>query len=158
MGNYNAPAQPRGVPNYMDERQSNGSYFGYHLSSLYLFLSNFNDFHHCFLCSFFYLRRPKDEIPSYHAHRMDSFGSNGAQLSPGIPPQFNANFLQDDEGDSPAVGSPVAPSHVKKYLNSITHDSSQFPVLLRRDSIPGMVRISSSLFYFIFWVIVWKEV
>ena len=48
------------------------------------------------------LSRQKDEPPGHIGLRRDSIGPNGAHFSPGVPPQFSANFLQDDEVDQPA--------------------------------------------------------
>jgi len=49
-------------------------------------------------------------------------------------PQFNGNFLLDEEG----TNHPMSSSYVCRYLQMHT-DDDKFPILVRRDSFPGMV-------------------
>ncbi|CAG8483565.1 22051_t:CDS:10, partial [Gigaspora rosea] len=63
-------------------------------------------------------------------------------------PQFNGNFLLDDEGETPEIGLNANPSlasssYVRRYLQMHT-DDDKFPILVRRDSYPGMLSASSA--------------
>lgn len=61
-----------------------------------------------------------------------------------IFPQFNGNFLLDEEGTNPSTSSS---SYVCRYLQMNT-DDDLFPVLIRRDSYPGMVFIFLFIIFF----------
>ncbi|CAG8555269.1 2021_t:CDS:10 [Cetraspora pellucida] len=63
-------------------------------------------------------------------------------------PQFNGNFLLDDDGETSETGlnanpSLVSSSYVRRYLQ-MHGDDDKFPILVRRDSYPGMLSASSA--------------
>ncbi|CAG8568058.1 7496_t:CDS:10 [Ambispora gerdemannii] len=57
-------------------------------------------------------------------------------------PQFNEKFLYEDDGESSGNGN-LGPSYVHRYLQMNT-DNDKFPILVRRDSFPGMLSASSA--------------
>lgn len=60
-------------------------------------------------------------------------GNNAGQPGEGFTPVFSERFLFDDELDAEDS------AFVKKYVN-MQEDDDKFPILVRRDSFPGMVR------------------
>ncbi|CAG8438234.1 8891_t:CDS:10 [Diversispora eburnea] len=60
-------------------------------------------------------------------------------------PQFNGNFLLDDEGEpSTELNKPnSSSSNIRRYLQ-MHSDDDKFPILVRRDSFPGMLSASSA--------------
>ncbi|CAG8505511.1 3182_t:CDS:10 [Ambispora leptoticha] len=57
-------------------------------------------------------------------------------------PQFNEKFLYEDDGEASGNGN-LGPSYVNRYLQMNT-DNDKFPILVRRDSFPGMLSASSA--------------
>src|SRR4051812_30859703 len=79
----------------------------------------------------------------------DTTPANAINNDNSIFPQFNGNFLLDEEGANPSSMS--SSSYVCRYLQMHT-DDKKFPILVRRDSYPGMVTIHyfvEPLFFFI---------
>ncbi|KAF0466720.1 ARM repeat-containing protein [Gigaspora margarita] len=89
--------------------------------------------------------------PNLHKNsvRLSDAASVNTQNNDASPfPQFNGNFLLDDEGETPERGLNANPSlasssYVRRYLQMHT-DDDKFPILVRRDSYPGMLSASSA--------------
>lgn len=79
--------------------------------------------------------------PSQHRNATLTNASNNDNS---VFPQFNGNFLLDEEGTNPSTSSS---SYVCRYLQMNT-DDDLFPVLIRRDSYPGMVFILLFIIFF----------
>ncbi|UZO12630.1 uncharacterized protein OCT59_004156 [Rhizophagus irregularis] len=75
--------------------------------------------------------------PSQHRNATLTNASNNDNS---VFPQFNGNFLLDEEGTNPSTSSS---SYVCRYLQMNT-DDDLFPVLIRRDSYPGMLSACSA--------------
>ncbi|CAG8435738.1 9515_t:CDS:10 [Funneliformis mosseae] len=71
--------------------------------------------------------------------RRDVMSTNASNSDNSIFPQFNGNFLLDEEGTT----HPMSSSYVCRYLQMHT-DDDKFPILVRRDSYPGMLSASSA--------------
>ncbi|CAG8451632.1 421_t:CDS:2 [Paraglomus brasilianum] len=77
-------------------------------------------------------------------NRIDELARN--QTSPtdaSTFPQFNDKFLYDDDGETASTPNQRTSSYVHKYLQMNTNDD-KFPILVRRDSHPGMLSASST--------------
>ncbi|CAG8515447.1 28444_t:CDS:10 [Gigaspora margarita] len=86
--------------------------------------------------------------PNLHKNsvRLSDAASVNTQNNDASPfPQFNGNFLLDDEGETPERANPslASSSYVRRYLQMHT-DDDKFPILVRRDSYPGMLSASSA--------------
>ncbi|CAG8742106.1 2611_t:CDS:2, partial [Dentiscutata heterogama] len=73
----------------------------------------------------------------------DATSVNAPNNDASLFPQFNGNFLLDDDGETSETGLNANPSlasssYVRRYLQMHT-DDDKFPILVRRDSYPGMV-------------------
>ncbi|CAI2166966.1 15262_t:CDS:10 [Funneliformis geosporum] len=73
------------------------------------------------------------------SQRRDAMSTNTSNSDNSIFPQFNGNFLLDEEG----TNHPMSSSYVCRYLQMHT-DDDKFPILVRRDSYPGMLSASSA--------------
>ncbi|CAG8471383.1 16677_t:CDS:10 [Funneliformis caledonium] len=74
--------------------------------------------------------------------RRDVMSINASNSDNSIFPQFNGNFLLDEEGTT----HPMSSSCVCRYLQMHT-DDDKFPILVRRDSYPGMVCIGGFSYF-----------
>ncbi|CAG8441823.1 3665_t:CDS:10 [Scutellospora calospora] len=78
----------------------------------------------------------------------DATSVNAPNNDASLFPQFNGNFLLDDDGETSETGlnenpSLASSSYVRRYLQMHT-DDDKFPILVRRDSYPGMLSASSA--------------
>ncbi|CAG8584137.1 8318_t:CDS:10, partial [Racocetra fulgida] len=73
----------------------------------------------------------------------DATSVNAPNNDASLFPQFNGNFLLDDDGETSETGLNVSSSYVRRYLQ-MHSDDDKFPILVRRDSYPGMLSASSA--------------
>ncbi|RHZ89699.1 hypothetical protein Glove_12g42 [Diversispora epigaea] len=87
----------------------------------------------------------KGSLPNPH-HILESKAVNSSNHdTSSLFPQFNGNFLLDDEGEpSTELNKPnSSSSNIRRYLQ-MHSDDDKFPILVRRDSFPGMLSASSA--------------
>ncbi|CAG8547830.1 6137_t:CDS:10 [Acaulospora morrowiae] len=89
--------------------------------------------------------RTTNLISNVNSHLMTGSNAVNASNNDTSFPPFNGNFLLDDDGESPTTGLNANPSslYINHYLQ-MHSDDDKFPILVRRDSYPGMLSASSA--------------